>query len=144
MFAHMHTYLLLTRGLYHICTYVCTCVHSSMYSISMHTCTYICIAMWSMLVHNVRTYVRTMHRKCNSIAFSFPVFHFTLDSEERKSASRDKCVATFFIVGLFVCMSPANCSSGCGVLYKCTDCMRTFQCMVCMCVDVRGWVYTRL
>ena len=139
MFAHMHTYLLLTRGLYHICTYVCTCVHSSMYSISMHTCTYACIYC---NVVNVSARC-TMHRKCSSIAFSFPVFHFTVDSEERKSASRDKCVATF-IVGLFVCTSPANCSSGCGVLYKCTDCMRTFQCMVCMCVDVRGWVYTRL
>ena len=96
-------------------TYVCTCVHSGMYSIvCIHVCTMYVLQMWSIFGHHVRS----MQRKCSSIAFSVPVFCFTVDSEERKSASRDKCVATFFIIGLFVCLLP-TCSSGCGVLYKC-------------------------
>ena len=100
----------------YVCTYVCTCVCSGMYSIvCIHTYMYyVCIAMWSILGHHVRS----RQRKYSSIAFSFPVFCFTVDSEERKSASRDKCVATFFIIGLFVCLLP-TCSSGCGVLYEC-------------------------
>ena len=35
-------------------------------------------------------------------SFQFGAFCFTVDSEERRSASRDKCVASFFITSMFV------------------------------------------
>ena len=57
MFAHIHTYLLLSRGLYHvyICTYVRMYMRSFWYvQYSMHSCMYyVYIAMWSILGHNI-------------------------------------------------------------------------------------------